>query len=389
MRILYGFSNCTDGTYNRIVREHNVSTMVPDQKYHGLLIKGLAQNGAEVRCFSGLPVNRAVTSRLIVREKDEREGNAYYHYITTINLPILRHLMIFFGTFFSVLRAKKDKDTYALCDGLNFANTLGMLFATKARKIKIVLIMTDLPNVQTTSAIRPWLNGKILNLADGFVFLTEYMSQRLNKKNMPYIVLEGHVDSEIDISNVPERTERINGKRIVMYAGSLHRIYGIENLIGGFLKADIPDSELHIYGDGDYREEIVYIASIYPNIKFYGVKPNEEIVKREQEASILVNPRPVIQEFTPYSFPSKNLEYMLSGTPTLTTRLPGIPEEYLSYIYLFENDTIEGIAMSLKDVLQKSLSEREEKARDARAFVMNYKSNMIQSKKIIEFLQKC
>ena len=42
MRILYGYSNCTDATYNRIVSERNVSVLQPDQKYHGLLIKGLA-----------------------------------------------------------------------------------------------------------------------------------------------------------------------------------------------------------------------------------------------------------------------------------------------------------------------------------------------------------
>ena len=51
MRILYGYSNCTDKTYNRIVSERNVPTMVPDQKYHSLMIKGFSKNGAEVCAF--------------------------------------------------------------------------------------------------------------------------------------------------------------------------------------------------------------------------------------------------------------------------------------------------------------------------------------------------
>ena len=92
MRIIYGFSNCTDKTYNRMMSEKNASAMQPDQKYHGLMIKGLAENGAELVCFSGLPVNRSVTSRKLVREKDEREGNALYHYITTVNFPVIRQL---------------------------------------------------------------------------------------------------------------------------------------------------------------------------------------------------------------------------------------------------------------------------------------------------------
>ena len=121
MRILYGYSNCTDETYNRIMSERNASAMQPDQKYHSLVIRGLAENGAEVRCFSGLPVNRAVTARKLVREQDEQQGSAHFHYITTINYPGIRHLMIFFGTLFGVLRSKKDKETYAVCDFLNTA----------------------------------------------------------------------------------------------------------------------------------------------------------------------------------------------------------------------------------------------------------------------------
>lgn len=55
MRILYGYSNCADATYNRIMSERNASAMQPDQKYHSLVINGFAENGAEVRCFSGCP----------------------------------------------------------------------------------------------------------------------------------------------------------------------------------------------------------------------------------------------------------------------------------------------------------------------------------------------
>ena len=151
MRILYGYSNCTDKTYNRIVSERNVSVLTPDQKYHGLLIKGLSANGAEVRCFSGLPINRAVTARKLIREPDEQEGNAYFHYITTLNLPILRQLMIFCGTFFGVLKAKKDRQTVAVCDCLNIANAYGMTLAARLRKIPVVSIVTDLPDMERTS----------------------------------------------------------------------------------------------------------------------------------------------------------------------------------------------------------------------------------------------
>ena len=387
MRILYGYSNCTDATYNRIVSERNVATMIPDQKYHGLLIKGLAKNGAEVRCISGLPINRAVTSRKLIREKDEQEGNAYFHYITTINLPVIRQLMVFFGTFFSVLRAKKDQDTYAICDCLNIANAYGMTLACRMRKIPVVSIVTDLPDMERSSGFLKKINNKLFNKTDGFIILTKQMNKRVNQNGRSYIVLEGHVDSEAPAPQTQISYEVETGKKVVMYAGSLKKIYGIGNLVEGFIKADIPDAELRVYGDGDFREELEKLSAIHPNVRYMGIKSNQEIVAEEQKVSLLVNPRPVAPEYTKYSFPSKNMEYMVSGTPMLTTKLPGMPVEYYPYVYLIGDETPEGIAEVLNTIFAERFEIRKTKAKEARDFVLDNKSNTVQAGKIIKFLE--
>ena len=387
MRIQYGYSNCTDATYNRIISERNVSVLQPDQKYHGLLIKGLAKNGAEVRCISGLPINRAVTSRKLIREKDEQEGNAYFHYITTLNLPILRQLMIFFGTFFSVLKAKKEKDTYAICDCLNIANAYGMTLACRMRKIPVVSIVTDLPDMERSSGFLKKINNKLFKKIHAFIILTEQMNERVNPKGRPYIVLEGHVDSEAPVPEELTPYEVESGKKVVMYAGSLKRIYGIDYLVEGFIKANIPDSELRVYGDGDFREELEALSVKYPNVRYMGIKSNREIVAEEQKASLLVNPRPIAPEYTKYSFPSKNMEYMVSGTPMLTTKLPGMPSEYYPYVYLIEDETPDGIAKVLMTVFAEPNEQRLAKAKRARIFVLEHKSNVIQAKTIIKFLE--
>ena len=388
MRILYGYSNCTDKTYNRITSERNVSVLTPDQKYHGLLIKGLAENGAEVRCFSGLPINRAVTARKLIREPDEQEGNAHFHYITTLNLPILRQLMIFCGTFFGVLREKKDKETVAVCDCLNIANAYGMTLAARMRKIPVVSIVTDLPDMERESNFLKKFNNRLFRKTDAFILLTDEMSKRVNPENKPYIVLEGHVDANAPQPEEQTPYEIASGKKIILYAGSLKRIYGIVDLVEGFVKADIPDAELRIYGDGDYRQELEQLAKRHPTVHYMGIKKNLEIVREEQKASLLVNPRPSAPEYTKYSFPSKNMEYMVSGTPTLTTKLPGMPEEYYPYVYLLEDETSDGIAEQLKKIFAQPFEERRKKALSARRFVLENKSNIVQAKKILAFLRR-
>ena len=143
-----------------------------------------------------------------------------------------------------------------------------------------------------------------------------------------------------------------------------------------------------VYGDGDYKNELVEITKFTSKVKYFGVKSNEEIVDAEMKASLLVNPRPITPEYTKYSFPSKNMEYMVSGTPLLTTKLPGMPKEYYPFIYLIEDESTDGIAKVLTETLKLSFKERCKKAEQARDFVMKYKTNVEQASKIVHFLKE-
>ena len=385
MRIIYGYSNCTDALYRKICSERNVSTMAPDQKYHSLMIKGLAANVDEVRCFSGLPINRAVTARKLVSEPDEQEGNVHYHYITTLNFPVIRQLMVFFGTLFGMLRLKKQKDTYAVCDFLNVAVAMAIIVGCKLRRIKKIAIVTDIPDMFDSGSMNKKVRNFALRRFDAYVFLTEYMKE-FTPEGKPYIVMEGHVDSEAAFAPPQETYEETLGKKVVIYAGNIHAKYGIEYFVNGFIKADIPDAELRVYGHGDYCEKLQSIAAEHPQVRYMGVKDNAEVVAEEQRASLLVNPRPTAPIYTKYSFPSKNMEYMVSGTPMMTTVLPGMPEEYYPYVWLIEDETEDGAAQALKAFFALPFAERRKKAQAARAFVLENKTNVAQAKRIVDFL---
>ncbi len=380
MKLLYGFSNCSDRLYRELFRGKTSSALQPDQKYHGLLIRGLVANGANVRCVSGLPVNRSVTKKLLLHEPDEREDGAEYHYIKTVNLPIFRQAGIYCGSRAAV---KKDCDLI-LCDCLNLANAFGLFAGAKRKKKPIILIVTDLPEFQRGKLLRK-LNESMFRKADGFIFLTEQMNEKINPANKPYVVLEGHSDSALEALPPEEKSERKTGKQIVLYSGSLMKLYGIQNLVSGFLKANIPNAELHIYGNGDYREELEAVCQQEPSIHYFGSRPNIEVVEAQQRAALLVNPRPTAPEYTKYSFPSKTMEYLASGTPTLTTRLPGIPRDYDAHLNYIDDETPEGIAAAIRTVLARPQTEREEQGQKARTFVLKEKSNLVQSKKILDF----
>ena len=81
------------------------------------------------------------------------------------------------------------------------------------------------------------------------------------------------------------------------------------------------------------------------------------------------------------------MEYMASGTPVLTTVLPGMPKEYHSYVYLLEDETADGITRKLKEVLANSDETLFQKGMEARKFVLEQKNNVIQASKILDMLK--
>ena len=174
----------------------------------------------------------------------------------------------------------------------------------------------------------------------------------------------------------------------VVYAGGLHEKFGVLKLVQAFTEADIPNYELKLYGSGQAVEKMKELSKENLKIKYMGVVPVSEIEVQERRAVLLVNPRPTSEEFTKYSFPSKTLEYMVSGTPLLTTMLPGIPKEYFDYVYTFGDETVKGMRDTLCRVLNFAPDDLKKKGMAGKDFVLKEKNNVIQGEKIVDFMGK-
>ena len=247
-------------------------------------------------------------------------------------------------------------------------------------------IVTDLPDMLSGSRFSKGLANFVIRHCTHYVLLTEAMNGYLNKSGKPYVILEGHADITME-ERIPS-PEKKTAPRICFYAGGVSKRYGLGNLVEGFRKAELPNTRLHIYGPGDYVKELQQIAAEDDRVFYGGMLLNTQIVEKEQEATLLVNPRPTDEEYVKYSFPSKTMEYMASGTPVLTTVLPGMPTEYHPYVFLLEEETSEGICNMLQEVLSHSDEELFRKGTEARRFVLEQKNNVIQAQKILEMLAK-
>lgn len=386
-KIVYVSNMCTEKKLETLFQGNYKGVPQQIQRYHRVLVNGLSKREHfQLDVLSALPITRDNCVLKKVKKEVANEKGIHYHYLSTRNSPLWKRVGDFLGGFFHVLSYAK-KDTVLIVDILDVCVVLGALFASKIKGIKAIGIVTDLPDyLFVIGKMHARLANRNIRLCNSYILLTEQMNTIVNPGNKKlYLVMEGHVP--LQKTNQVSKTEKYK-ENVCFYAGILDVRYGVEELVQGFLLADLENSRLDLYGEGSYKEELVKLTEIHANICYKGVKKNREIVEEEKKVALLINPRPSKEEFVKYSFPSKILEYMVSGTPTLTTCLPGMPEEYKKYVYQIEEESAEGISKMIKAIFFKTEKERIAFGKRAKDFVETYKSEDAQASKVEKFVRK-
>lgn len=378
--VLYASCLCSQRAEDAIMKVNPAGIGLQVQKYHRLLARGLAQNSAAVHVLS----YHAALNQLEEAPEQDYEAGVTYQYLFSSRSGKLGNLDVVNQSYTASLEyLRSNPEAFVLCDVLNFSVSLGSVIAARQLKRKAVGIITDFPEfLWGEKSFQTKMTRLLIRLCTGYVVLTKQMKEALSP-DKKFAVLEGHVDSTIRPQPKPVRAK--NQPRTLVYAGSIHRKYGIERLVQAFEQAQLPNAQLVIMGEGDYAQELA-AKQDNPAISYLGKVPNREAVEIERRASLLINPRPTDEEFTKYSFPSKNMEYMASGTALLTTRLPGMPKEYDDYVFLFDGETVGEMAKTLQTVMSLTDKQLDEAGLLAQKFVLEQKNNRQQAAKVLEMV---
>lgn len=258
--------------------------------------------------------------------------------------------------------------------------------------VKVGIVCPDLPcefgilpKNKLKATIQNYYGRKLLKYAkhcDFFVLLTEAMKNPLVVGSRKYTIVEGICNGEIP--KIPIKSN----KKSVLYAGTLNRQFGILTLIEAFSLIDDPEAELWVCGGGDVENKVIAAAEKDNRIKFYGYVTKEEVVKLQKEAFLLINPRQNEGEYTKYSFPSKTMEYMLSGKPVLMYKLDGIPAEYDQFLNYIEGNSAEDMKNAICKIFNEDENKIANKALSAARYVAENKNSFKQAEKIIDLISE-
>lgn len=271
-----------------------------------------------------------------------------------------------------------------------------MIAAYKIKKIlpdtKIVLIVPDLPQYMDMNMSKlkqilkyiDWICIKwYMRKINYYVLYSEHMARFLGISSKKWMVMEGSINKKEFLK------EEVNKKtKAIMYSGVCDEKYGIPLLLDAFARISDQECELWFTGNGNAVELIIERAKNDKRIKYLGYLPSrKELLLKQKEAMAMINMRMPDEESSQYCFPSKIFEYMLSGNPVLSFMIEGIPKKYFEYLVIIEDVSVSAIVKSIQEVLNMSGNERRERGDRAQKFVLDEKNNIIQTQKILKFIE--
>ncbi|MBW3569611.1 MAG: glycosyltransferase [Gemmatimonadetes bacterium] len=273
---------------------------------------------------------------------------------------------------------------------------LPVLAAARAWRVPAVALVADLPfdyalrrarGVLERMDVRAQLAA--LRRFDGLVVLSPHVAQDY-APGVPWIRMEGGVHP--DDAGDPPRGGALPGVagRPVMYSGLLNEMNGIPLLLEAFARLQGPEWRLWLYGGGPLAGAVRRAAEKDARIVYHPWEqvPAETVRQRQREACVLVNPRPSSHRANRYSFPSKLLEYLVSGTPVVSTAPPGVPDEYHPHLELLREETPEGLAAAIRRAAARPEAERAARGARAREWVLREKNWDRQAQRIGEFIRR-
>ena len=173
-----------------------------------------------------------------------------------------------------------------------------------------------------------------------------------------------------------------NERPYFLFVGRLERIKGLQNVIPIFKK--LPEYDLLIAGDGDYKNELTELAGESPNVKFLGRLSQPELRNLYRGAVSIIVPSICYETFGIII-----IEAFSMKTPAIVNNLGALPEIVEDsgggFIYNSESELVDAIKKLAQN--QTLRDELGDKGYEAFLKFYNADAHLVQYMKLIEKIQ--
>ena len=363
------------------------------QNFQEAIINGMTLNDVDFRVVTIPSLSTFPIGNRLFRIKNSDytfSGKILGKSLGYINLPFVNHPSI--ERCLNVMESMNINNNSGICLVLVYGLHKNLMrcaveFKHRYPNVRLSIIIPDLPEFMGYNKYYAKLGLRkrdmdqiyfMLQEFDSYVVLTrEMLNHEHFDKSKPYVVVEG-IYRDHQTIEYPKVNEKV-----ILYTGGLAMRYGIGDLVKSFHKIPDQDFRLWICGNGDGADFVKGYAKKDSRITYFGSVGTSKVEELQNKATLLVNPRHSNEVYTKYSFPSKTMEYMASGTPTLMSRLECIPKDYYEHLFFFEDESIEGMAKKMREICRMEPSILKEKGESASRFIKEKKNAREQVRKIL------
>lgn len=175
-------------------------------------------------------------------------------------------------------------------------------------------------------------------------------------------------------------------KKIIVFAGTINSENGVSLLIDFVKNNKNIEFELQFYGSGEDVSNVQELSKVDARVKYFGRISEELLQERLAAADFLINLRDPAGVSIDYSFPSKLINFMSTGTPVISNIFPGLDDCYLNYLYLIDGYNIQSVSEKIIFLLKNNLDR--DFGISAKKFVIKKNNWNVISEQLIEFMDK-
>lgn len=381
MKIIYITTSLEENDYIEFNKLWTVSLNPSNQNFHNKMIRSFALNNP-VEVISIRPFSKAKCEIKELKADTKAVGNITYNYLKIKRNKVFRLFSLKSQVKDLIAKIKTD-DSIIITDTINPKCVSITNYIQKKFNIPAIGICTDSPsNITGTSKSYTLYLLRNCSKLDGFITLTEGLNLLFNQNNKEHITIEGIVESK-DI----EINSNVEGKYI-FFGGALLPRYGVYNLIEAFKNIKNKDISLLICGHHANDEQINDAISGDPRIKYLGTLPVKEVLVLEKNALANINPRPFTQDLDRLSIPSKTLEYLASGSLTISVRNTELEKTFKDHAIWAKSGNAKDLEASIKEAIAMSDDERKNIANQAKNIAISHYSLEKISELVTDFSSK-
>ncbi|NLW13526.1 MAG: glycosyltransferase family 4 protein [Trueperella sp.] len=343
--------------------------------------------------LSQFPVPKFPRSRRIyVSGKSLSTDGISLRMLPFLNVPVLRQVSIGFQVIRSLVRwsrnvrgAKKVVMTYNLSEPPGLFTLIGarLIGATAVAALLDVNVPGETVPNTLVRRLDFALQNHIIPRYDAVIAINEHIVSDLCPSS-PHIIIEGGVTQEF-LDLFEESNPRVEPPFTVVFAGALSEANGIREMIQAFKLLPNTGFRLQIAGRGHLEDLVRKASDDDPRIEYHGYLSHDAVLEMYKGASVLLNMRLTSRINTRYFVPSKLMEYLATGVPIITTRIPHV-ERYAEFVYVLDSETPEALAAMIRRVARLNPEDRLEIGRAARAFAANNLEWTVQATRIRDFI---